>query len=161
MILWLFCILAEKKSRNFKNYIAPGHLWRRPLLISAILNENIKSSRFALQKCGHNRDTEPNRLFLFCACMRVLIWMDLNNLWKLFYAGEKKKKRTTLLCAWGNHTAEASVSEIKGVWQEKQKKLRVSCWTWMMMIATVSLQSPHNLSLWKYFSQRMLIVSYL
>lgn len=93
MILWLFCILAEKKSRNFKNYIAPGHLWRRPLLISAILNENIKSSRFALQKCGHNRDTEPNRLFLFCACMRVLIWMDLNKIsGNSFMQGKKKKK---------------------------------------------------------------------
>lgn len=33
---------------------------------------------------------------------------------------KKKKKKETYLsvCAWGNQTPEASVSEIKGVWQE-------------------------------------------
>lgn len=46
------------------------------------------------------------------------------DLWKFFYAANKQAYLS--VCALGNQTAEASVSEIKSMWEEKQKELAKS-----------------------------------
>lgn len=69
-------------------------------------------------KTGQNQDSEPKRLFLFSARIRVLISMALTEFCGRSFM--QLRNNWTSVYAWGNQTTEDADSEIKGMWGEKE-----------------------------------------